>query len=82
MAAWLNTFHQTNVVCVSNNRSRNFAMNPKSGIKIGAFKNGAVSRHSDRELFHLAKYLLHISKSNDFKEHDHKNWKIHRKSQR
>ncbi|KAK3843465.1 MAG: HAD subfamily IIID h [Linnemannia gamsii] len=62
--------------------SRNFAMNPKSGIKIGAFKNGAVSRHSDRELFHLAKYLLFISKANDFKEHDHKNWKGHRKSHR
>ncbi|KAG0269231.1 DNA N-glycosylase and apurinic/apyrimidinic (AP) lyase [Linnemannia exigua] len=36
--------------------SRNFAMNPKSGIKIGAFKNGAVSRHTDRELFHLASF--------------------------
>ncbi|KAF9923965.1 hypothetical protein FBU30_005985 [Linnemannia zychae] len=62
--------------------SRNFAMNPKSGIKIGAFKNGAVSRLTDRELFHLAKYLLHICKSGDFKEHDHKNWKNHRKSYR
>ncbi|KAG0202856.1 hypothetical protein BGX33_009450 [Mortierella sp. NVP41] len=62
--------------------SRNFAMNPKSGIKIGAFKNGAVSRHSDRELFHLAKYLLFISKSINFKEHDHKSWKSHRKSNR
>ncbi|KAF9124385.1 hypothetical protein BGW39_008246 [Mortierella sp. 14UC] len=59
--------------------SRNFAMNPKSGIKIGAFKNGAVSRLSDRELFHLAKYLLFISRSNNFKEHDHKSWKSHRK---
>ncbi|OAQ28018.1 HAD-superfamily subfamily IIID h [Linnemannia elongata AG-77] len=62
--------------------SRNFAMNPKSGVKIGAYKNGALSRHTDRELFHLAKYLLHISKSNNLKEHDHKNWKSHRKGHR
>ncbi|KAK5821277.1 HAD-like domain-containing protein [Linnemannia elongata] len=62
--------------------SRNFAMNPKSGVKIGAYKNGALSRHTDRELFHLAKYLLHISKSNNLKEHDHKNWKSHRKGPR
>ncbi|KAF8942608.1 hypothetical protein BGZ47_006319 [Haplosporangium gracile] len=62
--------------------SRNFAMNPKSGVKIGAYKNGALSRHTDRELYHLAKYLLFISKSHDLKEHDHKNWKGHRKSHR
>ncbi|KAI1319378.1 DNA N-glycosylase and apurinic/apyrimidinic (AP) lyase [Mortierella claussenii] len=37
--------------------SRNFAMNPRSGLKIGAFKNGAVSRHTDRELYYLARYL-------------------------
>ncbi|KAF8985556.1 hypothetical protein BGZ46_003562 [Entomortierella lignicola] len=59
--------------------SRNFAMNPRSGLKIGAFKNGAISRHTDRELYHLARYLVDISKSNDFKEHDHKNWKNHRR---
>ncbi|KAF9388120.1 hypothetical protein CPB97_001571 [Podila verticillata] len=59
--------------------SRNFAMNPKSGLKIGAYKNGAVSRHTDKELVHLAKYLVEITKSSDFKELDHKNWKSHRK---
>ncbi|KAF9960802.1 hypothetical protein BGZ70_008488 [Mortierella alpina] len=62
--------------------SRNFAMNPKSGLKIGAFKNGAVSRHSDRELYHLAKYLIHISGHDDFKALDHKSWKSHRKANR
>ncbi|KAF9182255.1 hypothetical protein BGZ51_004840 [Haplosporangium sp. Z 767] len=60
--------------------SRNFAMNPKSGLKIGAFKNGPVSRHSDRELYYLAKYLIHISDRQDFKELDHKTWKNHRKT--
>ncbi|KAF9430294.1 hypothetical protein BGZ76_000892 [Entomortierella beljakovae] len=59
--------------------SRNFAMNPRSGLKIGAFKNGAISRHTDRELYHLARYLVDISRSVDFKEHDHKAWKSHRK---
>lgn len=54
-------------------------MNPKSGLKIGAYKNGAVSRHTDKELVHLAKYLVEITKSSDFKELDHKNWKSHRK---
>ncbi|KAG0037469.1 hypothetical protein BGZ82_002468 [Podila clonocystis] len=62
--------------------SRNFAMNPKSGLKIGAYKNGAVSRHTDKELVHLAKYLVEITNSNDFKELDHKNWKSHRKLNR
>ncbi|KAG0369545.1 HAD-like domain-containing protein [Gamsiella multidivaricata] len=60
--------------------SRNFAMNPRSGVKIGAFKNGALSRHTDRELFYLARYLINISKALDFKELDHKNWKSHRKT--
>ncbi|KAF9169606.1 hypothetical protein BGX21_010211 [Mortierella sp. AD011] len=59
--------------------SRNFAMNPRSGLKIGAFKNGAISRHTDRELYHLARYLVDISKANDFKEIDHKSWKNHRR---
>lgn len=63
-------------------RSRNFAMNPKSGLKIGAFKNGAVSRHVDRELYHLAKYLVDLSKNGNFKEIDHKVWKNHRKLSR
>ncbi|KAF9337623.1 hypothetical protein BG006_003796 [Podila minutissima] len=62
--------------------SRNFAMNPKSGLKIGAYKNGAVSRHTDKELVHLAKYLVEITKSSDFKELDHKSWKSHRKLNR
>ncbi|GJJ76924.1 ubiquitin-like domain-containing CTD phosphatase 1 [Entomortierella parvispora] len=62
--------------------SRNFAMNPKSGLKIGAFKNGAVSRHVDRELYHLAKYLIDLSKNTNFKEIDHKVWKNHRKLSR
>ncbi|KAG0008469.1 hypothetical protein BGZ80_003396 [Entomortierella chlamydospora] len=60
--------------------SRNFAMNPRSGLKIGAFKNGAISRHTDRELYHLARYLVEISKANDFKELDHKSWKNHRRA--
>ncbi|KAG0091405.1 hypothetical protein BGZ92_000738 [Podila epicladia] len=62
--------------------SRNFAMNPKSGLKIGAYKNGAVSRHTDKELVHLAKYLIDITKSSDFKDLDHKSWKSHRKLNR
>ncbi|KAF9585696.1 hypothetical protein BGW38_001180 [Lunasporangiospora selenospora] len=60
--------------------SRNFAMNPKQGLKIGAFKNGAVSRHVDRELFHLARYLVDICNLGDFQGLDHKRWKDHRRN--
>ncbi|KAI8352196.1 HAD-like domain-containing protein [Mortierella sp. GBAus27b] len=60
--------------------SRNFAMNPRSGLKIGAYKNGAISRHSDQELFHLARYLVEITRSPNFTLLDHKSWKSHRRS--
>ncbi|KAL1925372.1 uncharacterized protein VTP21DRAFT_255 [Calcarisporiella thermophila] len=55
--------------------SRNFAMNPKCGLKITAFKNGPLTRHLDRELFFLARYLLSISRVEDFRTLNHKRWK-------
>ncbi|ORX85499.1 HAD-superfamily subfamily IIID h [Basidiobolus meristosporus CBS 931.73] len=54
---------------------RNFAMNPASGLKISAFKNGPVSRATDRELYPLAKYLILISEIKDFRKLNHKKWK-------
>jgi ubiquitin-like domain-containing CTD phosphatase 1 len=35
--------------------SRNFAMNPKQGLKIAPFKNAPVSRETDRELKDLTR---------------------------
>lgn len=57
--------------------SRNFAMNPASGLKVVPFKNGpSPASRADRELFKLAKYLLRISHSSvtDFTKLNHKNW--------
>ncbi|KNC96111.1 HAD hydrolase, family IIID [Spizellomyces punctatus DAOM BR117] len=55
--------------------SRNFAMNPQSGLKISAFKNAPINRHKDRTLFPLTKYLLQLALVDDFRRLDHKNWK-------
>lgn len=55
---------------------RNFAMNPQSGLKIKAFKNAPVSRHTDQELYFVGRYLYLVSKNEkDFRVLDHKKWK-------
>lgn len=55
---------------------RNFVMNPKNGIKISAFKDSYKTRAKDRELLHLAKYLLHLALNvEDFSAVDHRYWK-------
>ncbi|KAJ3017284.1 hypothetical protein HKX48_003638, partial [Thoreauomyces humboldtii] len=55
--------------------SRNFAMNPQSGLKISAFKNGPVTRSTDRVLFPLTKYLLQLALVDDFQTLNHETWK-------
>lgn len=55
--------------------SRNFAMNPQSGLKIAPFKNAPVLKHTDRELVHLTKYLLQLSLVDDFRLLNHSKWK-------
>ncbi|KAG6917925.1 hypothetical protein DXG01_000362 [Tephrocybe rancida] len=58
-----------------NYQSRNFALNPKEGLKIQAFKNAHTPEAmADRELNKLARYLLHIHLV-DFKTLHHKHWK-------
>jgi len=57
--------------------SRNFALNPGSGLKISAFKNAPVSRQIDRELFFVARYLLLITGIADFRSLNHKRWKAY-----
>ncbi|KAH8917436.1 ubiquitin family proteint [Atractiella rhizophila] len=54
---------------------RNFAMNPKQGLKISAFKN-ARQNVDDRELLYLAKYLLLISGNESFNGLDHNLWRV------
>ncbi|KAG6851288.1 hypothetical protein H0H93_011724 [Arthromyces matolae] len=57
-----------------NYQSRNFALNPREGLKIHAFKNAHTPEATaDRELHKLMKYLLHIQ-STDFRNHRHKHY--------
>eukprot|EP01118_Nematostelium_gracile_P009953 TRINITY_DN337_c0_g2_i1.p1 TRINITY_DN337_c0_g2~~TRINITY_DN337_c0_g2_i1.p1 ORF type:complete len:160 (+),score=35.40 TRINITY_DN337_c0_g2_i1:2-481(+) len=53
---------------------RNFAMNPQNGLKIRPFKNAHLSRATDDELVHLAKYLTAIAKLDSFVGLDHSRW--------
>lgn len=56
--------------------SRNFALNPKEGIKIHAFKNAHTPEAmADRELQKLTRYLLHVAEVPDFRTLSHKDWK-------
>lgn len=54
--------------------SRNFALNPGSGLKISAFKDAHTPRAAqDRELDRLGGYLVFIARTGgDFRELDHK----------
>jgi hypothetical protein len=52
--------------------SRNFALNPKCGLKISAFKRAPVKRLTDRELYYVARYLLLIVSVDDFTTLNHK----------
>jgi len=55
---------------------RNFALNPKQGLKISAFRDAHTPRAmADRELDDLAKYLLHVATVDDMETLNHKDWK-------
>jgi ubiquitin-like domain-containing CTD phosphatase 1 len=54
-------------------QGRNFALNPRQGLKISAFKDAHTPRGmADRELDDLAKYLLHAATIADMKTLNHK----------
>lgn len=57
--------------------SRNFALNPQSGLKISPYKNSQTTnaRATDRELFYLMRYLSLISSEVDFSKLNHTYWK-------
>ncbi|KAI0372975.1 HAD subfamily IIID h [Pilatotrama ljubarskyi] len=56
---------------------RNFALNPKEGLKISAFKNAHTqAAMADRELAKITKYLLHLVENYpDFRKANHSKWK-------
>lgn len=66
-------WNRTNTIHVDD-LSRNFALNPKNGLKIPAFKNALQTRNTDRVLMRLAKYLTLIATSQDLSSLDHNNW--------
>jgi len=68
-------YNATNTIHVDD-LSRNFALNPKEGLKIQAFKNAhTLEAMADRELSKLAEYMLHIAPVADFRVLSHKEWK-------
>jgi len=68
-------YNATNTIHVDD-LSRNFALNPKEGLKIPAFKNAHTPEAAaDRELSKLGQYLLHIALVEDFRTLSHKDWK-------
>ncbi|TFK30056.1 ubiquitin family proteint [Coprinopsis marcescibilis] len=68
-------FNASNTVHIDD-LSRNFALNPKEGIKISAYKNAHTAEaRADRELVKLTRYLLHVANVEDFRTLKHKEWK-------
>ncbi|GAA6036906.1 hypothetical protein JCM8097_006347 [Rhodosporidiobolus ruineniae] len=66
-------FYNSNNTIHIDDLSRNFAMNPKNGLKVHAYKD-ALTRDNistDRELLHVARYLLQLTKIDDFTTLDH-----------
>ena len=52
---------------------RNFALNPRQGLKISAFRDAHTPRAmTDRELDDLAKYLLYVATIPDMETLNHK----------
>ncbi|KAL6301591.1 HAD IIID h [Sparassis latifolia] len=68
-------FNSTNTLHVDD-LSRNFALNPRQGLKILAFKDAHTLQATlDRELDKLARYMVHIARTHDdFRNVDHKHW--------
>jgi len=65
-------YNETNTVHLDD-LSRNFALNPRSGVKLSAFKNARANKH-DRQLVFLARYFLQIASLPDVRMVDHKKW--------
>ncbi|CAG4979051.1 ubiquitin-like domain-containing CTD phosphatase 1 [Colias croceus] len=62
---------------------RNFIMNPKSGLKIRAFRQAHLNRDKDRELLHLSGYLREIARHcDDFDTLNHKKWEKYKPEKR
>lgn len=68
------TFSAANTIHLDD-LSRNFALNPGSGLRVTAYKNSEAMRHTDRELWGLAEYLQLIAvREPNFETLEHRNW--------
>lgn len=68
-----NYYSASNTIHIDDLRS-NFALNPGEGLLIKAFRKAPQNR-DDKELFLLTKYLMMLTKEDDFKKLDHSKWK-------
>eukprot|EP00002_Diphylleia_rotans_P006149 TRINITY_DN1546_c0_g1_i4.p1 TRINITY_DN1546_c0_g1~~TRINITY_DN1546_c0_g1_i4.p1 ORF type:complete len:332 (-),score=76.20 TRINITY_DN1546_c0_g1_i4:452-1447(-) len=66
-------YDQRNTVHVDDLR-RNFAMNPRNGIRVSAFRDSFMNQHDD-ELLKLTNYLMLIVNEPDLSALDHSKWK-------
>ncbi len=71
-------FRSEPINCVTNlphcsKQGRNFALNPKEGLKISAFKSARTqAAMADRELSKVGRYLVHMANNHDdFREANH-----------
>uniref|UniRef100_A0A0A1XHX7 Ubiquitin-like domain-containing CTD phosphatase 1 n=1 Tax=Zeugodacus cucurbitae TaxID=28588 RepID=A0A0A1XHX7_ZEUCU len=54
---------------------RNFLMNPRSGLRVRPFRQAHISRHTDKELLKLTKYLIDLARyCDDFDTVNHRKW--------
>eukprot|EP01066_Platyproteum_vivax_P002802 Platyproteum_vivax@DN1350_c0_g1_i1.p1 len=53
--------------------SRNFAMNPKQGVKVSTYR--IVKKHTDQDLKILTTYLIKLAQLPDLSNVDHTKWK-------
>ncbi|KDE08451.1 hypothetical protein MVLG_01233 [Microbotryum lychnidis-dioicae p1A1 Lamole] len=60
----LNTIHVDDL-------ARNFAINPRNGLRVKAYKDAMRSGANDSELVYVAKYLLQLVHVDDFTQLDH-----------
>ncbi len=49
-------------------------MNKQNGLVIRPFKKAHLTRHSDRELYHLTKYLTMIARLQRLSHLNHRRW--------
>jgi hypothetical protein len=73
MTLWAALFFSQRIRASVFFQGRNFALNPRQGLKISAFKDAHTPRAmADRELDDLAKYLLHVASIEDMETLNHK----------